>query len=242
METQAVGEAPTRAAPDADRKRSKLTRGLSVLNAFRAGDAALTLSDLARRTALPKPTVHRLVKELVEAGFLEREGQALRLGHSLARLGARVPQHHLLRRVALPRLRALRQEIGASVFLLLWDGERAARLASAHAPALGLAAREERHLVCERAVGRVFPASAARIPGPRAGSGTPAGGMPGLPHAEGAGLVSVCLPLGLGPYAPVALLVLVGRAEQLPPVAVRRAAETARSIRQELRGPGREAG
>lgn len=58
-----------------------LERGLQLLRAFRAGVTILTNSDLAMRTGLPRPTVSRLTRSLVDAGFLiyDMERHAYRL-------------------------------------------------------------------------------------------------------------------------------------------------------------------
>jgi DNA-binding Lrp family transcriptional regulator len=48
------------------------------------------LLDLAEATGIPGPTVHRLLKQLIEVGAVRREGTRYRLGASLSELGARV--------------------------------------------------------------------------------------------------------------------------------------------------------
>jgi DNA-binding IclR family transcriptional regulator len=48
-----------------------LERGLQILRAFRTGTSVLTNADLAARTCLPRPTVSRLTRSLVDAGFLQ---------------------------------------------------------------------------------------------------------------------------------------------------------------------------
>ena len=78
----------------------------SVLDAFRDDRDALTLSELARRAALPKTTTHRLTGELVRCGLLERADGELRLGHKLFELGQLVPQQRGLRDAAGPARRA----------------------------------------------------------------------------------------------------------------------------------------
>lgn len=50
-----------------------LTRGLSVLRAVNALGSATTI-EVARETALPRPTVHRLLETLREEGYLRRIG------------------------------------------------------------------------------------------------------------------------------------------------------------------------
>ncbi|MFA1544484.1 helix-turn-helix domain-containing protein [Actinomadura monticuli] len=59
-------------APGAEPPRSVLARGLSLLDAFGSADTELTLTELAARTGLPKPTAHRLLSELVRWGGVER--------------------------------------------------------------------------------------------------------------------------------------------------------------------------
>jgi DNA-binding IclR family transcriptional regulator len=73
-----------------------------VLDAFGADDADLGLTELARRSGLAKPTVHRLAAQLVDAGFLERHGTDYRLGVRLFEIGQRVPAARRLRDAALP--------------------------------------------------------------------------------------------------------------------------------------------
>ena len=74
-----------------------LSRGLVLLRAFLEGAPVLTNQQLAERTGTPKPTVSRLTRSLVEAGFLEYDfvsegyrlasvclslGRAFRFAHS----------------------------------------------------------------------------------------------------------------------------------------------------------------
>lgn len=47
-----------------------LERGLMLLRAFRVGGSLLTNADLAERSGLPRPTVSRLARSLVDSGFL----------------------------------------------------------------------------------------------------------------------------------------------------------------------------
>lgn len=64
-------------------------RALALLLAFAAGDSALALAELARRTGLHKSTALRLLASLAHAGLVERLPDARwRLGAELARLAA----------------------------------------------------------------------------------------------------------------------------------------------------------
>ena len=61
----------------------------AVLDAFRTGDVYLGVNEIARRTDLPKSTVSRLVKDMHEAGFLERKDQKVGLGLQMFEWGER---------------------------------------------------------------------------------------------------------------------------------------------------------
>lgn len=55
------------------RARSACLRGLGIVEAVVRSAAPLTLDQIATATRIPKPTVHRLIGELVESGILLRE-------------------------------------------------------------------------------------------------------------------------------------------------------------------------
>ncbi len=100
-----------------------LARGLSILRAFRAGEAYLGTTELSARTGIPKPTVSRLAYTLVKEGYLTRLGEidkyqlstgSLDLGYSvLASLG--------LNEIARPLMRELASESQATIGLGLRD-------------------------------------------------------------------------------------------------------------------------
>jgi hypothetical protein len=75
------------------------------------------LLDLAEATGIPGPTVHRLLKQLIEVGAVRREGTRYRLGASLLELGARVTPERRLRAVARRPLAELAAATGAAVSL-----------------------------------------------------------------------------------------------------------------------------
>ena len=82
-------------------------RTASLLAVFDLRHPSLGLSEIARRSTLPKSTVHRLAGQLVDHGFLERDGDGYRLGVLLFELGQRVPRSRVLRDAALPFLEDL---------------------------------------------------------------------------------------------------------------------------------------
>lgn len=94
----------------------------AVLTAFGPGDDALGVSELARRTGLPKTTVHRLSGHLVEHGFLERSGAALRLGIRLFEIGQLATRQRGLVDAARPLLADLREATRNTVHLAILEG------------------------------------------------------------------------------------------------------------------------
>jgi DNA-binding IclR family transcriptional regulator len=83
-------------------------RALSLLSAFRGGDAALTLTVLAQRCGLYKSTALRLLASLEHARYLERlEDGRYALGAEVARLNGIHAASFSLDRVVLPVLRDL---------------------------------------------------------------------------------------------------------------------------------------
>lgn len=106
-------------------------RALAILLAYRPGDAALSLAELARRTGLYKSTLLRLMASLERAGMLLRPGAAAewRLGPALVGLGQRAAAPDaLLEAQLLPLLQRLAAETGESAsFYIRQGGQRLCR-------------------------------------------------------------------------------------------------------------------
>lgn len=92
-----------------------------ILNAF-DGTAQLTLAQIARRTGVPRSSVHRMLERLVQLGWLIRTGHEYRLGLRLFELGTLAVEQDRLHRAALPHMRELRQITGHTVHLAVLDG------------------------------------------------------------------------------------------------------------------------
>jgi DNA-binding IclR family transcriptional regulator len=113
-----VDQSPQQDRPAGDAApKSVLARGLRLLDAFGPDDVELTLTELADRAGLPKPTAHRLLGQLVAWGGLERTGHGYRLGLNLFVLGQRVPRPRRLREAALPYLEDLYEATHENVHL-----------------------------------------------------------------------------------------------------------------------------
>jgi DNA-binding IclR family transcriptional regulator len=84
---------------------SVLAHAARVLEAFEHDRRVLTVAEIARKTGLPVPTAHRLVAQLLDLGFLERdEGNRVRIGPHLWEIAALGAQALHLREAAMPYL------------------------------------------------------------------------------------------------------------------------------------------
>lgn len=104
-----------------------LRRMGAILDCFSKVARTLTLGDIARRTGLPKPTVHRLLLTMREIGFVEqdRERDRYRLGLRLFQLGSTVVANLDLHREAQAHVERLARISGETVHLCIFDGQLA---------------------------------------------------------------------------------------------------------------------
>ncbi|RJQ75000.1 IclR family transcriptional regulator [Pseudonocardiaceae bacterium YIM PH 21723] len=111
-------------------KESSLTleRGLALLEAVADADSdAPNISDLAVSIGASRAAVYRLLGPLQARGLIRRDGTRVRLGLGVLRLANKVlPQ---LRFAALPALRALAEQAGATAHLTVADGAEAQAVA-----------------------------------------------------------------------------------------------------------------
>lgn len=129
---------------------SVLDRVTAVFDAFGEDDEGLGVSELARRANLPKSTVSRIAADLVAQRFLDRDGELLYLGVRLFELGQTVPQPRMLRRLALPVMRELRDVTAQTVQLGVLDGADVVvvavlRVPSAREPSTRVGGRDPAH-------------------------------------------------------------------------------------------------
>lgn len=117
------------AAPPATEARapdtvSALERGIAVLRCFNEERRAITPTELARLTGIPRPTVTRLAGTLVAQGLLKQDPQTERYALAAGVVSlARVFLAGLdVRAVARPLMQALAEETGGSVYLAVRDG------------------------------------------------------------------------------------------------------------------------
>ncbi|QGN33691.1 IclR family transcriptional regulator [Microlunatus sp. Gsoil 973] len=103
-------------------RRSSLSRGLSLLELFTVNRPELSVSEMARRSGMPKSTTHRLVGDLLAAGILERGDRGVRLGLRLFELGQLAPSQRTLREIALPFAHSLNEVTGLTCNVAVRDG------------------------------------------------------------------------------------------------------------------------
>lgn len=101
---------------------STAARLATLLGAFGPGDDALGVSELARRTGLPKSSVSRLSRHLLEQGLFERAGTSLRLGLKLFEIGQLALRARGLVEAARPYLADLREATHNTVHLAILEG------------------------------------------------------------------------------------------------------------------------
>src|SRR5882757_6646134 len=88
------------------RADSILGKAFAILGAFTHGPRMLSLSQISRRSGVPKSTAHRVLAMLVELGAVERSGTEYRIGDMMFSYGSRSPEV-ALRAAALTHLESL---------------------------------------------------------------------------------------------------------------------------------------
>jgi IclR family pca regulon transcriptional regulator len=99
-----------------------LARGLSVIRAFDADHAELTLSEVARRAALTRAAARRFLLTLESLGYVASDARAFRLTPRVLELGFSYLSSLSLPEIVQPHLEALSHEIGESVSSAVLDG------------------------------------------------------------------------------------------------------------------------
>ena len=110
---------------DGNRQSVKsLFKMLEVLEAFSSTDPELSVAEIARRTGLPRTTVHRIVDSLRSVGLLEQDASRdrYRLGLKLFELGGNALTNLPLYREAPPFVDTLAKLTGEDVHLCIFDG------------------------------------------------------------------------------------------------------------------------
>lgn len=117
--TELLGD---RAGAVAASPSSTLVKAFDLLDAFDHDHRVLTLSEIARRSGLPKTTTHRLLTSLVDARVVDRTAQGYRIGLRMFSMG-RFSLEVQIRDIALPYLERLRRLTRQTVHLGVLDNQ-----------------------------------------------------------------------------------------------------------------------
>src|SRR5580765_2081678 len=99
-----------------------LERAFAILETLADAGGVIGLSQLATDADLPLPTIHRLVRTLVDLGYVRQEpSRQYSLGPRLIRLGEMTSK--MLGTWARPHLAAVVEQLGESVNLAMLDGD-----------------------------------------------------------------------------------------------------------------------
>src|ERR1700685_3536094 len=90
-----------------------LGRSAAIMEAFDGAQQVLSLADLNKRTGLPKSTLHRLVDQLCQVGWLERDHGGYRVGLRMFEFGTLAVDGNLLPGGAFPPPQVLAVPAGA---------------------------------------------------------------------------------------------------------------------------------
>ncbi|MBA4860385.1 helix-turn-helix domain-containing protein [Streptomyces sp. PSKA54] len=191
-----------------------LDRGLRVLKLLADTDHGLTVTELSSKLGVNRTVVYRLLATLEQHALVRRDlGGRARVGLGVLGLGRQV--HPLVREAALPALRSLAEDIGATAHLTLVDGAEALAVAVVEptwtdyhvAYRAGI-----RHPLDRGAAGRaILAARQGALNGPgymlahgeleagASGAAAPLSGVTGIEGSVGVVMLSDCVPERVGP-------------------------------------------
>ena len=94
----------------------------AIINYVAEQRSAVSISEVSRRTGLPKSTTSRIVRSLIPHGLLEFQDDGLVLGLRFFELGEQASRPRSLRRLTYAHMEGLRRTTGHSVHLAVLDG------------------------------------------------------------------------------------------------------------------------
>lgn len=98
-----------------------LSKAFDVLDTFGPTRQALSLSDITRRSGLPKTTTHRILQQMLSVGAIERVGRRYQVGTRVFAVSAH-SREATIRDVALPHLTELNRRCGHTLHLATLRG------------------------------------------------------------------------------------------------------------------------
>jgi DNA-binding IclR family transcriptional regulator len=111
------------------RPSTSIEKALAVLAAFNGPRHSRGINELASEVGLPRPTLHRILKQLMKWGFVDQlPSSRYQIGMQVFELGTLVYHRMRLRQAALTHLHSLYQKTGCSVYLSICAGDEVLHL------------------------------------------------------------------------------------------------------------------
>lgn len=106
-------------------KNTTVIKTMDILNLF-VDHAQMSLSELMKKTNMPRTSLLRMLTSLEEIGFLRRDAMGnYELGLSFLQFGQLVAERMDIRAIALPVMRQLQLDADEAVNLIITDGQEA---------------------------------------------------------------------------------------------------------------------
>ncbi len=99
-----------------------ISRVSDVLRIFQGKDKSFTMSEIGRRTGIPKASASRIVNDLIDVGLLEHDGDKVQLGLRMFELGQHANRPIDLRKFTMPTMSELMKATGQTVHLAVLEG------------------------------------------------------------------------------------------------------------------------
>lgn len=160
-----IRDANHRGVEGADPPSTSIEKALAVLSAFNGPRQSRGISDLANEVGIPRPTLHRILKQLTKWGFVDRlPSNRYQIGLRVFELGTLVYHRMRLRHAAITHLHSLYHRTGCTVYLSICAGDEVLHLDCLPAkepPAIPARAGGRWNMHCS-SVGKVLLAHASR--------------------------------------------------------------------------------
>jgi DNA-binding IclR family transcriptional regulator len=130
---------------DNHHKMTSLEKLIYILELFKDIPEELTLSQMAERTGLNKSTINRIASLLVRKGYLNQmeKGGSYSLGTVFLDYSGTLKKRINIRDVVIPYLTSLKQKVGESCSLMVWDGREATLTDTVHSDSVLRAVPDE---------------------------------------------------------------------------------------------------
>lgn len=125
-----------RASEASDGSPGPVARAVSILRTIAEAPGEMTLSQIAAEVGLPRPSTHRHLQVLRDAGMVEHDADTRRYrpGTEFYRLAALVVSNHSIVDLALPFMKRLAEETEESSVLGLYHPEEDSMIYAAQVP------------------------------------------------------------------------------------------------------------